>query len=707
MRASKQQQQQHTKPKSAAPKEEEQDPFKQRSAASEQDENDAALGLTPLPKLISQAKTSGKLVISGRSLPVFPDGVCSTLLSPNSPFHPGNRPNNGAAAAAAAHSQKSVAVLDMNISASNEDDASDRWYDQKPLSSLKATANEIAELPEAVGGFDQLTVLDFGSNLLSNVPMSVMNLVSLTSLNLSNNKLDELPLQLLALESLISLDLSHNNIFSLWTQGVGWKPQLEELQKSCREAQRRELLAADSSIDSVTPESSMSTDFWDTFPSSPAPGKSSSSSSNSQAAALSDAPFPRLKILNLSHNRLSHDAVQPSSPDQCALLPPSLYSLDLSKNPLGSRRPLDLGAVPFAGLESLQTFSLASCELEKLSATCDGATFFPRLKELDLSKNSLDLLDDLPSKLAQSGQRPVQMTGLPRALESLNTTTTQGKEEPATVRLGGNHLAEEARRWRTHRRGGAPSRDGTATPTPSSSSTRVLRSHTKAAAQAKQADDELANQVARLQMHDDESTSPTPANSNARGKVEDFAYAAHYDAKTTTLRLSSQGMQEFPQPSTSSNSAPAVSLVEMSRNQLKSVPLTAFAEFGWCDCLERVELGRNRISSVAFPPQQQQFTKLETLNLASNMISDPTLLRSLAEHLPRLEHLDLTYNFISSLEGVDQLLLRPGGGLRTLRLGGNRLSDLAPLVEVATRCKDDSEGARAFQCRELELVSSL
>ena len=32
---------------------------------------------------------------------------------------------------------------------------------------------------------------------------------------------------------------------------------------------------------------------------------------------------------------------------------------------------------------------------------------------------------------------------------------------------------------------------------------------------------------------------------------------------------------------------------------------------------------------------------------------------------------------------------------------------LAPLVEVATRCKDESEGARAFQCRELELVSSL
>lgn len=637
------------------------DPMAAKNQTSE-DEEPLIEGMASLGTQISNAKTSGKLVISGRSLTTFPEKICSTLLPRNSSFHPGNRKSGGKAPAV---------VLDMDYE-------SDKWYEERPLTALLANSNEFQELPEAIGGFEELTTLDLRSNLLttSSLPNSLMSLASLTSLNLANNRLDRIPTQLLALESLISLDLSGNNISQLWSKS-SWREDLESLQKDCRESQR-DMPGPD---DTFSTESEVSTDFWSTFPSSPAP---KSRGASEDATITSDAPFPRLKTLNLSNNQLTHATILGT------IFPPGLINLDLSRNPLGSTDPLALDAPPFDQLDQLQTLNLSRCELEAIQP----ASHFTKMRELDLSGNTLDVLNSLPVHLqGQSGarKRTVKMTGLPRALEGMNRDFAQGTDE-VVVRLSGNALGQEIVNRRSRKRGGG-ARD---TPT----STRVLRSQTKATSQD-QDEDQLTKQVSDLTISEESQPTASAASSSRTTTHSSgvFHFAEHYDSKTLTLQLSGQQLSTLPVNPDTSSEAPPVATLDLSRNQLQEVPFERLAQYGWEACLSRLDLSRNRLTSMQ---DTTPFAKLEHLTLASNMLSDASTLLKLSEACPYLLYLDLSTNFLFSLQGVEKLLLRPGGGLRTLRLGGNRLADLTQLVEVAERVRDGHED---WRCTTLELVS--
>lgn len=655
--------------------------------------------MATLATQISNAKSSGKLVISGRSLSNFPDSVCSALLPRHSPFHPANQPKSGTSSS----SSKTTTTAVPNMDGEN---AGSKWFEERPLSALLANANEFTQLPQALGGFEELATLDLKSNLLTvpALPHSLMSLVSLTSLNLANNKLDSVPLQLLALDALITLDLSGNHITQLW-QATSWRDQLEELQKECREAAQREELGRDPD-DTFSTESDLSTDFWSTFPSSPAPKhRDSDQSHQPDHSSPSDTPFPRLKTLNLSNNRLTHDSLLHTA------LPSSLAHLDLSRNPLGSSRLLSLEQTPFESVDQLQTLNLSNCELEAVTPAS-----FPRMRELDLSGNTLDTLNDLPLRLSQDRQRTVKMTGLPRALESmnkefgaasLNNSSSSTDQNVVVLRLSGNALGSDIVKWRSRKRGVGltGSKD---TPT----SSRVLRSQTRAATAStstptptsrNREDDEdeedLTQQVGELNLGQPSTKAGSPSSPSA---AETFHFAAGYNAKTMSLQLSNQKMSEFPGPSGTTESPP-VAVLDLGRNQIEAVPFATLAEYRWTATLTRLDMSRNRLSRLQ-DAAACSFDKLETLNLACNMLSDPSLLQKIAALCPALAHLDLSTNFLSELEGVQDLLLRPqdrGGGLKTLRLGGNRLSDLTQLVEVAQRLH---HGAQGWRCTTLELV---
>lgn len=79
----------------------------------------------------------------------LPPIIFSDLLPRSSIYHPSNR---------APPSQYSRSK-GPNLAISSGDDDT-KWYEQTDLKTFKASNNELTEVDEAVGGFEQLVVLD-------------------------------------------------------------------------------------------------------------------------------------------------------------------------------------------------------------------------------------------------------------------------------------------------------------------------------------------------------------------------------------------------------------------------------------------------------------------------------------------------------------------------------------------------------------------
>ncbi|MHA2391185.1 MAG: leucine-rich repeat domain-containing protein [Promethearchaeota archaeon] len=101
----------------------------------------------------------------------------------------------------------------------------------KSLSSLKKLGlggNKLINLPDWIGSFPVLVVLDLYDNKIAEIPNSIGALKSLEMLNLRNNELRNLPSNMSNLRILKILNLSWNNLASL-PKWIGSFPNLEEL----------------------------------------------------------------------------------------------------------------------------------------------------------------------------------------------------------------------------------------------------------------------------------------------------------------------------------------------------------------------------------------------------------------------------------------------------------------------------------------------
>ncbi|BGP42614.1 hypothetical protein JCM10449v2_006626 [Rhodotorula kratochvilovae] len=199
-----------------------------------------------------------------------------------------------------------------------------------------------------------------------------------------------------------------------------------------------------------------------------------------------------------------------------------------------------------------------------------------------------------------------------------------------------------------------------------------------------------------------------------------------------TVALSGRALSALPVPTSGAvpTALSAPSHADLSRNAFSSVPLPALTAWGWAASLRVLNLSNNRLAALevlaAAPASGSAlFPALDALDLSSNFLpshvvppsaspplpaaaEDGTvpLLAALAALCPALSTLSLRGNRLTSLAGVDTLLLPAGSdasarGVRRLELAENRLRGVEELVAVAERIEAGARGA--WRCEELDL----
>ncbi|KAH3694443.1 leucine-rich repeat-containing protein 40-like [Dreissena polymorpha] len=152
--------------------------------------------------ILKQARKSGQLNISGRSLTSVPETVWRINI---------DTPEEG----------KTVSM----------DDPDDRWWEQTDLTKLILASNWLTELSEDISNLPALTVLDVHDNRLERLPQALGTLQNLQRLDVSRNRLTEIPICVAKIQSLKSLHVEHNQLTSI-PEDIGTLMFLEELEVS-------------------------------------------------------------------------------------------------------------------------------------------------------------------------------------------------------------------------------------------------------------------------------------------------------------------------------------------------------------------------------------------------------------------------------------------------------------------------------------------
>jgi Leucine-rich repeat (LRR) protein len=176
---------------------------------------------------------------------------------------------------------------------------------------------------------------------------------------------------------------------------------------------------------------------------------------------------------------------------------------------------------------------------------------------------------------------------------------------------------------------------------------------------------------------------------------------------TRTVNLSSRSLSSLPGLSTGSPpthfSVP--SHLDLSRNTLAFLPLASIDSWNWTSTLRTLTVTHNRLSALTDPQSSISFSpllSLTALDLSNNHLcststssSSKPLLTHLDELFPSLRSLTLSYNRLTSLEGIESLLLPSSNDdedksyspprLKTLYLNGNKISDTSALCRVAEK----------------------
>ena len=209
------------------------------------------------------------------------------------------------------------------------------------LQQLFAAHNALAEVPAELGSMTELIALDLASNQLKHLPDGIANLSRLVNLNLKSNLLSELPVGMMSgMPNLQRLNLGRNAFRELWSEET--KARYAEM---LVDIERKVPMQTSKQVDfngegdvEETPRdwlgsvASYASSASDDFNESRAMEAFITSLKPVQIMLGMATPgdpyvaFPRLRVINLSHNKLK------SIPEW---IPPNLKELHLSFNRIG------------------------------------------------------------------------------------------------------------------------------------------------------------------------------------------------------------------------------------------------------------------------------------------------------------------------------------------------------------------------------------
>ncbi|XP_065834337.1 leucine-rich repeat-containing protein 40-like isoform X2 [Oscarella lobularis] len=316
--------------------------------------------------LLRQARKSGQLNLSNRQLERVPQNV----------WHLNEIDAKERAAATA---------MDAN------DDAA-RWWEQVDLVKLILASNRLTELPDEIGRFPALHVLDVHDNRIASISREIGKLGELKKLNLSHNVLETLVDEMGSLVEMTLLFLQYNRLTDLGSV-LNRLERLEELGE----------LVAIQDLD-------LSNNRLDVFP--PIAGMKS------------------IQRLNLQHNRLSN------------LSSPKTECLSLKEIYLGNNELLAVDAAWLRGFPALIILDIRDNKLSSFPAEVTGCL---KLERLDLSNNDISGLPYEMGNMAQlkslalAGnplkklRRDIVQRGTAAILSHLKSRIVQ-EQEPPNVR---------------------------------------------------------------------------------------------------------------------------------------------------------------------------------------------------------------------------------------------------------------------------------
>ncbi|CCG81983.1 Predicted protein [Taphrina deformans PYCC 5710] len=259
-----------------------------------------------LDAAIKRARTDGRLAIASMRLQKIPRDVID-MYKPD-PSH----------------------VIDFSM------DSAPSWYDYADLTYVNIADNELEEIDESlIDIIGSVATIDLHNNHLAKLPQSLLELSQLTTLNLSDNKLTTDILNLITLlPTLTELNLSRNKLGGILSSKLSKLDQLSRLDLSDNELEAIDYsLTGCTKLQHLNLSGNQLTRLQVSQLSQQTGLVELDASRNKISPALIDTTltFPRLSILNLSHNK-----IRELQDDSHVLSLPNLTTLSLMQNQLTS-----------------------------------------------------------------------------------------------------------------------------------------------------------------------------------------------------------------------------------------------------------------------------------------------------------------------------------------------------------------------------------
>lgn len=536
----------------------------------------------------------------------------------------------------------------------------EKFWEVHELQRLDLSHNAIEELPDGLDpeGLPALHTLRVAHNRLSRLPPGLFRLATLSSLRLENNALREIPPEVGLLSCLADLDVSGNQLRALPEEcclpslvALRFRGnRVEQLPPSLgRCAQLQVLDGADNALGALPPALSALHKLT-----------TMDLSGNLLRAVVPLGGMALLQVLHLQRNRLR------GVPE----LPPRLGQLFLGSNDISGRPDL---APLLCCRDSLSALDLSENRIEALDGAALGR--MGALRSLDLRNNDL-------------AEMPPALGYLPRLGKLLLDGNALRTMRQQLLRSG---ISVLKRHLRT--RGPPPAGVPPERLLPPEEDAFAGAGGAEEGGEARISAAEVAQQVRSAQprgtllwrgrglrafpLSFSEAARVREALEGGEGLPDlDGGRALSAAAPLRAADLGENGLAQFP--------AELCAFVESLRdlkldgNRISAVPAEALGLR-----LERLDLGRNRLSAAFLPPVAAAAPLAGTLR---HLHISGNALEALPDGIFALRHLetlDASMNRIGALPGGGSFALL--GGLRSLDLGNNRLRDIAGLARDPPR----------------------
>ncbi|CAI2171496.1 9862_t:CDS:2 [Funneliformis geosporum] len=518
--------------------------------------------------------------------------------------------------------------------------SSDVWYEQVNLIRLVAADNFIKKIDKRINEFDELAFIDLHNNHLTSLPDEFGELKNLAILNLSTNKFNELPTCLTSLKSLVELQLASNNLSGVLDSTFGNLSKLEILDISQNEItglpqeisnlkNLRKLFLAKNQLRELPGIALTGMTYLEELEASENQLDIVFKDLDGQAVNLKS-----LKRLDVRQNKLkaldeSHDATifHPS------VKLPKLKELLISLNQIKSLGPL---------LHTTPNLEILDVGDNKLSEIPEGLVALKCLKRLDIGNNelkhlpaelgllsTLDVLVWEGNPLRNAPRGPKSTANLLKTLKDRLVTVDLDSIEGPTIperAISGQHPGRVGGR-RSQSNGGLKTSGALGTITQQGVASKSLDLSKKNLSDLDQAD---------LEELTFEPTTIILAFNTFQAIPVGFQT---FKNTITTFKLDHNKFTSFPSFDDPSIVFPNVDTLDLSANQLTSLPgetdHTAFPN------LQVFNVNQNRITEL---PTKWPFPKLTTFLATSNNLTSIT-----TSTFEGMEVVDVSNNNIGNL----------------------------------------------------------